>query len=153
MKTSYLVVGVFVLVLFLALSPGDDFPVTNLDAIGKFAEAIQKFEGWFSGSISQRNNNPGNLKPLSRSSFQGQVGLDSSGFAIFDSFSSGWQALVNQVTWAATGKSSVYSPSDSIISFFQKYAPSTDNNDPYKYANFVANYIGVSPDTTIGSLV
>ena len=118
--------------------------------IQKFAEAIQKFEGWAVGSVSYRNNNPGNLKAAG---WQGQIGIDPNGFAIFDNYADGWNALIRQITLAVTGGSSVYSPSMTITDFFERYAPSSDNNSPVNYANFVANYIGVSPDTTLSQLV
>src|SRR4051812_25836093 len=35
---------------------------TRADVIRKWADAIQLHEGWFVGSKSYRNNNPGNLR-------------------------------------------------------------------------------------------
>lgn len=113
--------------------------------ISRMAEAIKSFEGWAVGSRSQRNNNPGNLK------YAGQVGAisqDEEGHAIFDSYASGWAALIHQLTLAFTGESHVYSPEDSLYDFFRKYAEANSA----EYAAFVAGQLGVSPDTSLNQL-
>lgn len=56
--------------------------------IAAFAFAIADFEGFFkAGSIAQKNNNPGNLRPLGASQ----------GFRTFDTPKAGWSALVGQI--------------------------------------------------------
>lgn len=115
--------------------------------IQKWASAIQQME-W--GGKTPTNNNPGNLKG---SGWQGQVGSSSNGIAIFSSFADGWNALIKMLTNDASGYSSIYSPSDTLYTYYAKYAPASDNNDPVNYANFVANYLGVSPDAPISQLV
>ena len=116
------------------------------------ADAIQRFEGWTPSSLSYRNNNPGNIRP-SAQPWQGQVGIDSHGFVIFDSYENGRRALLISLTNAASGKSSVYSPDDSLYDFFSKYAPAADNNQPRIYAEYVAKQIGVDPEISIRQLV
>lgn len=119
------------------------------DRILRFAEAIKRHEGWFVGSRSYRNNNPGNYK------FVGQhkaLGADPQGFAIFRTYDDGWNYLITMLTNAATGKSRVYTPTMSLYDFFRVYAPSSDNNDPDRYAEVVAKHIGVSPRTLIREL-
>lgn len=111
-----------------------------------FAYAIRKFEGWFPGSVSQRNNNPGNLKYAGQA---GAVAVDDRGFAIFDSYESGWAALKNQIKIAFTGASRVYNPTMTLYEFFQKY--SEDNQEPY--AESVATDLGVSPTLTLTEIL
>jgi hypothetical protein len=109
------------------------------------AEAIKAFEGWSEASASWRNNNPGNLKFASQA---GALYADERGFAVFDSYENGWTALLNQLWIAFNGQSHVYSPSDTIESFFAKYS----EGDTTSYAAFVADRLGVSPDTRLSDL-
>lgn len=133
----------------------------NYSKLTKWAEAIKEFEGWaapgdkirgtggvsFRGSRSYRQNNPGNL----RWSIYEADNVDN--FSVFKTYEDGWKALLHQLTIAATGKSSVYRPTMTLLEFFQKYAPSEDNNHPETYAKYVANYIGVTPQTLIKDLI
>ncbi len=118
--------------------------IMGTDVISRMAAAIKDFEGWAPGSRSYRNNNPGNLRPVGFT-YAGQTGLDDEGHAIFDSFESGWAALIHQLTLAFTGRSSVYSPSDTLQDFFFKYA----EGNQVPYAEYVAGQLGVTPDTTL----
>lgn len=114
------------------------------------AEAIKVHEGWYPGSRSYRNNNPGNIR------FIGQaraIGGDAGGYCIFKTYADGFAALVELLTNAATGKSKVYTPNMSVLDFFKKYAPSADNNSPETYADFVAKKIGVPVSTKIKNLI
>jgi len=113
--------------------------------------AIQKYEGFYEGSRSFRNNNPGNLKW--RSGMLLANGQDSAGFARFATYKDGFMALSNKITNAATGKSTVYFPTDTLLQFFQKYAPYSDKNRPDLYAEFVADQLGVGVDFQIKNLV
>jgi len=119
------------------------------------AEAIREHEGWYKGSRSYRNNNPGNFKfnPSGYRSVYGVVGKDKDGFAIFPSCELGWLYLINFLTACATGKSTVFSPSMNMYEFFAKYAPSSDNNDPKHYAEVVASKMGVEPSFIIKDLL
>lgn len=126
------------------------------------AGAIKIYEGWFppgidsryiNGSRSFRNNNPGNLKFARQA---GAVDKDSGGFAIFDSYQAGWDALIRQLKMSAhdpsVTPSRYYSPEMSLVDFFKVYAPSRDNNDPVAYALFVAQRLNVDPQWKIGEL-
>ena len=64
---------------------------SNLDG---FVTAIQKHEGYYEGSRSYRNKNPGNLKYIGQA---GSIGKDSGGFAIFGSLEDGRNALKNDI--------------------------------------------------------
>ena len=115
--------------------------------IAVMANAIQSFEGGGPNDRNMRNNNPGNLRPVGFT-YAGQTGLDAQGHAIFDSYDSGRAALIHQLSLAIYGGSNVYSPSDTFYDFFSKYAEA--NQIPY--AEFVAAQLGLSPESSIGSL-
>jgi hypothetical protein len=106
----------------------------GLGDINTVAQTIQQVEGWTPGSVSQRNNNPGNLKCAGQ---PGLVGCDSSNFAIFPDYATGYQALENQISLDA-------SRGLTIAQFTQKYAPASDANNPSSYAATIANAAGVT---------
>lgn len=121
--------------------------VSGLETIVEaIALAIREFEGWYEGSRSWRNHNPGNLKFAGQ---PGAIGADESGHAIFNSDSNGWAALRQQIRAAFNGVSHVYSQADTFYSFFAKYAA----GNAREYAEFVAAKLGVSPDTRLGDLL
>ncbi len=118
-------------------------------AVDRFCEAIQAYEGWFppgsvgypKGSISYRNNNPGNIK-----------GLDGK-FLVFKTYAEGFTYLLNYVTRVKTNQHSAYPKDCSILQFFRVYAPTADSNSPQTYANFVATKIGVTTDFLVKDLI
>lgn len=112
----------------------------------EFCAAIKQFEGWYPGSRSYRNNNPGNLRK-----WHSMVGQDG-GFAVFATYEEGWKALVELVERAKTGKSSYYRPEMSFFEFFSVYAPSDDGNHPKTYATYVAQKCKVGIDYKIKNL-
>lgn len=118
--------------------------------IVKMAEAIRQHEGWYPGTRSRRNHNPGNFK------FCGQykaIGQDSKGFAIFPDDETGWNYLLQTIHNACSGKSLIYPSSLTLYEYFVKYAPSFDSNDPKHYAEVVAEYIGCSPFIQLAELL
>jgi hypothetical protein len=119
-------------------------PVPKEALLNAFAMAIQKHEGWYPGSRSYRNKNPGNLV------FVGQPGArkeNDGRFAVFSTYEEGYAALKRMILNGASGKSKVYFPSDNIFDFFNKYAPPSDNNDSIRYSQVVAKAMGVNPAT------
>lgn len=122
--------------------PTAPVPMNNL--LNVMCLTIQKHEGYFEGSRSFRNKNPFNLRNV------GQVlaiGSDPLGFCIFRTYEDGFNTGKNMILNAAKGLSKVYKPSDSLYQFFAKYAPSSDNNDPKRYAEVVAGEMKVNPAT------
>lgn len=131
----------------------------------QWTEAIKSKEGYYppspkypTGTPAYRNNNPGNLR---YSPFQaGQRG----GFAYFKTYEDGLNALLHQLRIVCNGTSKTYSaaarskfglPDSSQLNlqqFYHIYAPTEDDNDPASYANFVANWLGVSPWTKVCNL-
>jgi hypothetical protein len=116
-------------------------------SIVSLASAIQKFEGYYKGSKSYRNNNPGNLRYSGWETSFGAIGTDSTGFAIFDTYAHGFAALVDLLTRRAASN-----PNWTLLDLFNSYAPSSDNNNPNQYAAFVAQQTGLDVNTTLGSL-
>ena len=116
----------------------------------KWASTIQEFEGWKPGSRSFRNNNPGNIRYIGQPS---ATGKDDKGFCIFKTYQDGFNCLCEILMNACTGKSKVYYPAMTLLQFFEKYAPSSDNNSPDNYAKFVAKRIGVEVNIKIKDLI
>jgi hypothetical protein len=136
-----------------------------------WAEAIKNFEDYVvpggryrggaiapQGSLSYRNNNPGNL----RSSVY-EAGKRNN-FSYFDTYEDGWKALLHQLRIVANGTSPAYSARAralgkansgelTLLEFFQVYAPSEDNNHPETYANYVAKFLNVLPTTQVKTLL
>lgn len=115
-------------------------PKSKLDL---WIEAIKQMEG-----AKPERNNIGNLR------FIGQkYAVNDNGFCKFDTYEHGYQALKTLLVNASTGKSKVYNPEMDLVAFYNKYAPSSDGNNPTAYANFVAKHIGVAVTTKIKTLV
>lgn len=106
----------------------------------EWAIAIRDYEGK-PGDLSYKNNNPGNLR-----SVQGP-------FLKFKTWEEGWNALLDYLTRAATGKHKAYKPEFTLLRFFQTYAPTADSNDPNTYAKYVAKRLGVPVTIQIKNLI
>lgn len=113
----------------------------NGGKIQTWADAIKAFEGWFPGSRSFRNNNPGNLRVA------GDLGTDSGGYGVFSSAEAGMAALTSDLQ----AKARKY-PNETLAEIMQRYAPASDGNDPLKYAKFVASKLGASVTDTLNSI-
>ena len=139
MKTEYYFLLAGIILLHFATSGA------GMDAIQIIAKAIMDFEGYSPGSVSYRNNNPGNLKNVGQLNV---VGTDNQGHAIFPTFQDGWNALIKQVT-LMFGQSSLYNPDMSLYQIFNRYAEANGNS----YAQFVARRLGVTPETRLRELI
>lgn len=122
-------------------------PQEPISRIKDWALAIKTKEGWFKGSLTQRHNNPGALR---WSRYQSG---NKNGFAVFPDYETGMKALIFQLTIAADGRSKVYRPEMTLLEFFERYAPSSDNNNPLAYANFVAKRLNIGIETQIKTLL
>lgn len=120
------------------------------DNLHKFCLAIKTHEGWFPGSRSQRNNNPGNARYSSVGylPIYGKVGRDKDNFAIFKDYATGWLYLNNLVK-----EKIKKNPSWNFYQFFSNYAPDSDGNNSKNYAEIVANKVGVSPHTILSTIL
>lgn len=106
----------------------------------EWASAIRDYEGK-PGDQSYRLNNPGNLR-----SVKGP-------FLKFKTWEEGWNALLDYLTRAATGKHKAYKPNFTLLQFFHVYAPSADKNNPDLYAKYVAKRLGVPITRQIKTLI
>jgi hypothetical protein len=94
-------------------------------------------------SIASYNNNPGNLKPKGFT-YEGQIGLDDQGFAIFATKEAGRSALIQDIR--AKQKQGLNNPN----AFIDKYTPAMKENpeegrDNYKIR--MAQHLGLKSTT------
>ncbi|MBS4537071.1 hypothetical protein GOQ27_01275 [Clostridium sp. D2Q-11] len=89
------------------------------------------------GSLSWRNNNPGNLRWASS-----QIGSNNN-FAIFKSYSDGYNAMKNLVFGTYGSKT--------IAEMIEIYAPSSEN-DTENYISFVESRTGMDRNTVLNSM-
>lgn len=73
-------------------------------------------------SVADYNNNPGNLRPPKGVTYDGQIGIDDRGFAIFETPAAGRRALVNDVQIKM--RRGLNTPE----SFIDRYAPAGEEN-------------------------
>lgn len=88
-------------------------------------------------TLADRNNNPGNIRPVS-----------GKGFRFFESALEGWEAMKKQLMRYFTGKTTGRAL-QTIQDIVSTWAPAGDNNDPKKYAQDVAKWMGVSPNAIL----
>jgi len=81
-------------------------------------------------TLAEYNNNPGNLKPPKDVVYEGQLGLDEHGFAIFEKPEYGRKALVNDIKYKL--KNGLMTPED----FVNKFAPAGDENSEDSRDNY-----------------
>lgn len=131
----------------LAYIAYEDLPVSDYGTSGLSFQAlglaIQTAEGWYPGSRSYRNNNPGNLR------YAGQVaatGADNAGFAVFNTYDDGFAALVAQIQLDASRH-----PDWTLQDFVNNYAPPSENNDTTYLNNILSNLPGASSTSILGS--
>lgn len=118
------------------------------EAVSAIAAAIQGQEGYYPGSRSYRNNNPGNLV------YVGQPGAtsDPNGFAVWSSYAGGLQATKNQITLDATRGSDVNgNPIITLADLITSWAP-PGKNDTAGYIAAVAASTGYDPAAPLSSL-
>ncbi len=86
-----------------------------------------------------RNNNPGNLKPPSASTYQGQIGLDEDGFGVFSNLADGYRALMlnAQHQFKAAG-------ANTLNKLGAIWAPTSDGNASTYGADLAKQIFGVS---------
>ena len=116
------------------------------DKVQGLAEAIAKAEGFgVKGAIPTRYHNPGNIRSTkSGHHYDGQLGLNCSGYVIFKSDRYGWRALREQLELMASGQSAHYGTSMTILKVAKIYATGWK-----LWAKNVSKGLGVSPTTTL----
>lgn len=117
-----------------------------MNLVDSLAGAIAKFEGFYkTGSLAQRNNNPGNLRTWGSTPTSG-------GYAVFPTLDAGWAALKRQIQINIDRGLTMYEFFAGKSGVYPGYAPAADSNEPYHYARTVASWIGVDPSTTLKSV-
>jgi len=116
------------------------------DLTDQIAQAIYQMEGSGPTTIATRNNNPGNLR-----SGPGQIGTNG-GFAVFPDMATGWAALDNQINLNISRGLTLNQFFGGLPGVYAGYAPSADSNNPSAYATFVANQVGIDPNTPLNAL-
>ncbi|WP_369151608.1 hypothetical protein [Klebsiella variicola] len=106
----------------------------NGDEPEQHAQSARRGEG---KTLADRNNNPGNIRPVG-----------GGGFRTFQSALHGWTAMKNQLMRYFTGKTTGRRL-QTIMDIVSTWAPAGDNNDPAKYARDVAGWMGVSPTAAL----
>lgn len=111
--------------------------VSGLEAL---CDAVQHHEGWYPGSRSYRNRNPGNLRSSPYTATE-----DKDGYGVFDSLVHGYTALMYDLRAKVTGHSEHgLTPNSTLDDLFDVYAPRSDKNNPNAYAVDVAQWCTVA---------
>lgn len=122
--------------------------VNIVNKLTEFCLAIQEYEGYIppnkkypKGTPAWRNNNPGNIK-----------GIDGN-FLKFKSYEEGFEYLKKYVLRVVRNEHRAYPKDCNVKQFFNVYAPSSDNNNPHLYAQFVAKKIDVKIDAKLKDFI
>ena len=91
-------------------------------------------------TLADWNNNPGNLRPQKGVTYEGQIGVDGRGFAIFENKDFGKKALVSDVS--AKMAKGLNTPE----AFINRYAPAGDNDEDARdnYKIHMAEALGLT---------
>jgi len=81
-------------------------------------------------TLAEYNNNPGNLRPPAGVKYDGQIGVDENGFAIFENKDYGRRALINDIEIKL--KRGLNSPDK----FIERYAPRGNENPQEAQDNY-----------------
>ena len=116
---------------------------------------LAQYEGFVAPNRAWRNNNPGNCRYHFGGYLPkyGKVGCDKDGFAIFSTSDLGWLYLRNMLISWCKGQNPDHPSTETIAQMMSKYAPSSDNNDPVAYAQFLTNHLGIDANSSIKSLL
>jgi hypothetical protein len=136
------------------------------DLIHSIAYAIARMEGFFLTeeeaaarglrwpTKAQRLANPGNIRKWAdRPQTDGYV--DFMKWAKYDPVKAnleGWRVLRVLIGQYIDGKYTG-GKSPTLYQFFERYAPAGDGNNPRKYAEFVAERVGIPPDVPLKEVI
>ncbi len=120
--------------------------MTLTELVARIAVAISEMEGYpRPGSVSQRQNNPGNLRSWGATP---QVG----GYCQFATPADGWTALRRQIAKNIGRGLTLVEFFGGKPKVYPGYAPSADANDPKHYAEFVGKRVGIPVDVPLYKL-
>jgi hypothetical protein len=92
--------------------------------------------------LGLRNNNVGNIRPITGDTWQGQVGVNS-GFVVFEDLSWGIRAFATNLYSSITKHNT-----DTLAKYITRYAPPSEN-DTTAYINHVAAYTGIEANSPL----
>lgn len=126
----------------------------------RLCEAIRDYEGK-PGALNYQLNNPGDCRPspvgylpkyghveIIDTNTDPRYPYHKGKFAKFPTYALGWEYLQNMVHVMA-----VNHPTWNLLDFFGHFAPSSDKNDPNKYAAWVADKLDVDVHITLQALL
>lgn len=91
-------------------------------------------------TLSDYNNNPGNLRPPKGVTYEGQIGVDEKGFAVFKNKDYGQKALINDVTHKIDR--GVDTP-DKFVNTFAPAGAENDEDARDNYKIYLAQQLGL----------
>jgi hypothetical protein len=95
------------------------------EKVESLACAIARTEGyWAKDSLPNRYHNPGDIRSRSRHAYEGQIGLNRSGYVIFRSDQFGWTALYEQIRKVLDNDSAYYNREMTFAEIAKIYASS-----------------------------
>lgn len=92
-------------------------------------------------TLSDYNNNPGNLRPPKGVTYEGQIGVDDKGFAVFQNRDFGHQALVNDINHKIDR--GINTPED-FVNVFTPAGPENSEDARDNYKIHLANSLGLT---------
>lgn len=114
--------------------------------VDSISQAIATMEGFFSsGTVAQRQNNPGNLRSWGSYPVQ-------NGYVVFPDAQTGWSALNRQVQLNIERGLTLQEFFGGKPGVYPGYSPGSDGNDPRGYAQYVAGQTGIDPTTPLNSV-
>ena len=103
-------------------------------------------EGWFEGSLSQRNNNPLNLRATCTSEDR-ENSRTSGSFIAFDTIEQGTQAAINCI------RSHTFKYGRTLGEMIYTWAPPEDGNDPSSYVNDITQRTGIQYNQKLADIL
>ena len=109
-------------------------------AVQSIAQAIAQAEGFYiSGSLAQRNNNPGNLTVPAAAAGQNPL-------SAYPTAQDGWDALYGEVNLILSGDSHIYTADMPISVIAQHWTTDVPPGAQANWASNVARALGMTPD-------
>jgi hypothetical protein len=122
-------------------------------------EAHAQIEGFYPDTPAYRNNNPGNLVYDSRYNKFGATREPQGRFASFPTLEKGLDAKFDYIQRVNNNQHSRYpkGTNSTLLEYISIYAPSSDGNNPLKYATNIIGYfkkkgVNIQLSTTIGDI-
>lgn len=120
--------------------------MTLTELVARIAVAISEMEGYTKpGSVSERQNNPGNLRQWGATP---RVG----GYCAFPSPADGWAALRRQIAKNVGRGLTLVEFFGGKANVYPGFAPDADGNRSQHYAEFVGKRVGIPIDVPLYKL-